>query len=113
MEQNRKKALEYVGDDIVMKEFEEAIENKTQDKTIVEEYDKEWEWTDLGRQKGRLEGKEEGRQEGEAIGDEKGRIATAKNMMKDNLPLHKIVKYTQLAEEEILSIKNTLNESET
>ena len=90
-----------------MKKFEEAIENKTQDKTIIEGYDKEWEWTDLGRQKGRLEGKEEGRIEGR----EEGKIELIKNMLRADIPMQKIIECTQLEEKQILAIKNTLEES--
>ena len=42
IEENRKKALEYVGDDIVMKEFYELIEEKSLDNDLYEAYDKEW-----------------------------------------------------------------------
>ncbi len=42
IKENRKKALEYVGDDIVMKEFDKEVEKRSKDDELIEAYDKEW-----------------------------------------------------------------------
>ena len=66
IEENRKKALEYVGDDIVMMEFEEEVEKRSKDDELIEAYDKEWAIKELALR----EGKEIGIEQGKEIGIE-------------------------------------------
>ena len=49
--------------------------------------------------------KEEGLEEGRAEGSKQEKIEIAKNMLKDNMPIDVIVKYTNLTEEEIENLK--------
>ena len=66
IEENRKKALEYVGDDIVMMEFEEKVKKRSKDDELIEAYDKEWAIKELALR----EGKEIGIEQGKEIGIE-------------------------------------------
>ena len=66
IEENRKKALEYVGDDIVMMEFEEEVKKRSKDDELIEAYDKEWAIKELALR----EGKEIGIEQGKEIGIE-------------------------------------------
>ena len=52
------------------------------------------------RMAGRAEGREEGRQEGLAT----GHAETALELLKDKMPLDKIIKYSQMNEEEIYAL---------
>jgi len=54
-----------------------------------------------GREEGRKEGMEKGREEGMEKGMEKGRIETAKVMKQAGEPMEKIMRYTQLTQEEV------------
>ena len=59
-----------------------------------------------GRRKSELEtAKEDGRNEGIEIGEKKAKIEIAKSMLKDNLPIEMIKKYSGLSKEEIERIK--------
>jgi predicted transposase/invertase (TIGR01784 family) len=62
-----------------------------------------------GREEGKLEGREEGklegREEGIAIGGEKRALEMAKEMLTDNEPIAKIIKYTGLTAEQIEKLK--------
>ena len=69
-----------------------------------------------GLQKGLQKGLEKGRAEGEAKGLEKGleqgRIEMALDMLADNEPIEKIVKYSHLPESKILELKaSSLNDA--
>lgn len=53
IEENRKKALEYIGDDIVMMEFEEEVKRRSKDDELIEAYDKEWAIKELALREGK------------------------------------------------------------
>ena len=58
-----------------------------------------------GLEQGHEQGLEKGRAEGEIKGLEKGRIEMALDMLVDNEPIEKIVKYSHLPESKILELK--------
>ena len=58
-----------------------------------------------GIQKGKELGKEEGLKEGKELGSQQKAIEIAKNMLKDNLPLEVIEKYSGLTIEEIKKLR--------
>ena len=58
-----------------------------------------------GHEQGHEQGLEKGRAEGEIKGLEKGRIEMALDMLSDNEPIEKIVKYSHLPESKILELK--------
>ena len=94
IEENRKKALEYVGDDIVMKDFDELIKEKSLDDDLYEAYDKEWALRDqaerdgyqsgyeIGINDGLKEGMKKGLEEGRTKGLEEGREEVKKEIIK-------------------------------
>ncbi len=59
---------------------------------------------DDGRSEGRAEGRAEGRTEGRAEGLTEGRTETALDMLRDNEPIEKIIKYSHLPKERILEL---------
>ena len=59
IEEDRKKALEYVGGDILMKNLEETIEEVSLDDDLYEAYDKEWALKDQAERDGKEEHKRE------------------------------------------------------
>ena len=63
IEEDRKKALEYVGDDIVMNDFEKIIEEKSLDDDLYEAYDKEWALKDQALKEGIEQGIEQEKKE--------------------------------------------------
>ena len=69
-------------------------------KDIVGLYDKE-----LHEEKLRITELEEAREKGIEIGTKRSILETAKNMLKDNLDIEMISKYTGLSEEEINNLK--------
>ena len=73
-----------------MEEFIKDAKDASRDNDTLTSYDKEWEM--------KLWGKEEGIEE--------TKINIVKNMLKDNLPIEKIIKYTSLTEEDIKDIQN-------
>ena len=81
-----------------MEEFIKEAKDASCDNETLTSYDKEWET--------KLWGREEGREEGKKIGIEETNIKIVKNMLKDNLSIEKIIKYTSLTEEEIKDIQN-------
>ncbi|MCK5055960.1 MAG: hypothetical protein KAT34_04855 [Candidatus Aminicenantes bacterium] len=48
--------------------------------------------------------RKEGRKEGQKEGQKKGKIETAKQMLLDNIPIKKVVKYTGLTEKEVKAL---------
>ena len=58
--------------------------------------------------KGKREGRKEGREAGRKEGRKEGRESTALNMLRDNMGITSIMKYTQLPEERILELAKTL-----
>lgn len=71
----------------------EAAEKSAKDAKAREEYVKE-------------EAKEEGRMEGRVEGEKGKAIEIAKRMLSDNEPMEKIIRYTELTEDEINAVKN-------
>lgn len=89
LEDDREKALEYIGDDTIMKEYEEAIDEIRISDDITESYDKMWAIEDEAFNRGKHEGLEQGKEE---------LIAT---MIDNGLNIEDISKYTGLSIEEI------------
>ncbi|WP_367364648.1 Rpn family recombination-promoting nuclease/putative transposase [Candidatus Tisiphia endosymbiont of Nedyus quadrimaculatus] len=58
-----------------------------------------------GREEGREEGREKGREEGREKGREEERISMAKEMLLNNEPMEKIIKYTKLSKSQIENLK--------
>ena len=54
-----------------------------------------------GKKRGKEEGKIVGEARGKIIGEKQGRIKTAMEMIKDNVSLKTIVKYTKLSKKEV------------
>ena len=116
LEENKKKALEYVGDNIVMKDLEDRISDWTLSDDLRESYDKEWALKDQalrdgyldgfneGKQDGREEGIKEGIKEGIREGKKQNKIEIIKNMLNNGLSKEEISKYTNMTLEEINSI---------
>ena len=77
-----------------MEEFIKDAKDASRDNDTLTSYDKEWETKLWGREEGREEGIKE------------TKINIVKNMLKDNLPIEKIIKYTSLTEEEIKDIQS-------
>ncbi len=60
---------------------------------------------DEGLREGKLEGMQVGRTEGKIEGKLEGKIEIAKEMLRDNEPIEKIMKYSKLPREEILGLR--------
>ena len=54
----------------------------------------------IGEKRGKKEGKEEGKEEGK----KEGKKEIAKQMLLDNMPIEKVIKYTGLTEKEIKAL---------
>ncbi len=65
------------------------------------------------KEEARAEGWEEGRQEGRQEGSVQGREQTAIRMLKDNMPISKIILYSSLSESRILELQQNLNNDPT
>ncbi len=61
-----------------------------------------------GRKEGREEGHKEGREEGREEGQKEAQNATAIEMLKENMPIELIVKFTKLSVEDIQKLKQNL-----
>ena len=80
--------LKELGDDIIMNEYIEEAEEVSFEEGLGEAYDKEWALKDEGKREGSCDKAKE----------------IAKNMLKDNLDIETIAKYTDLSIEEIKSL---------
>ncbi len=100
IEQDIKSALEYVGEDIVMKEFMKESETKSYDDDLREAYNKEEALKDQFYRDGMREGREEGYKE--------NNLEIAKKMLKANESVDKIMLYTSLSEKELAKLKEAL-----
>lgn len=60
-----------------------------------------------GLEEGRAEGKAEGRAEGKIEGRDDERVAIALDMLAENEPVEKIVKYSHLPEEKVLELRDS------
>ena len=63
---------------------------------------------EIEREEGRAEGREEGRAEGRAEGRVESREENAKAMLKDNMDVKLVVKYSGLPESQVLMLKASL-----
>ena len=59
---------------------------------------------EIGMKKGLAEGLEKGRAEGRAEGEENAKIATARRMLADGLPVETIAKYSELSIERVMEL---------
>ncbi len=89
--------LKGLGDEKVMNEYLKEAEEVSFEDGFGEAYDKEWALKDEGKTEGRIEGRIEGKRE--------EKIEIAKNMLKDNVDINLIKKYTNLTEEEITALE--------
>ena len=89
--------LKGLGDEKVMNEYLKEAEEVSFEDGFGEAYDKEWALKDEGKTEGRIEGRIEGKRE--------EKIEIAKNMLKDNVDINLIKKYTNLTEEEITELE--------
>ena len=96
LEENKQKALEYVGDDIVMKDLEERISDWTLSDDLRESYDKEWALKDQAKREGVIEGIEQGRKE--------EKIEIIKKLLASDMSVEEISKITDIPVEEINSL---------
>lgn len=80
--------LKGLGDEKVMNEYLKEAEEVSFEGDFGEAYDKEWAL------------KDEGKREGIELGEKNKAKEIAKNMLKDNVDINTIKKYTNLTEEE-------------
>ena len=62
----------------------------------------------IGKEQGISIGKEQGISIGEAKGITFARLETAKNMLKDNVPINTIIKYTGLSQKDIKTLEKEI-----
>ena len=104
--------LNSLGGDTLMDEYVKEAEEVSFEGGVGEAYDKEWALRDQGYRDGLSQGKIEGRAQGLSQGLSQGisqginkrNIEIARNMLKDNLAIDVISKYTGLSIEEIKSL---------
>ena len=101
--------LNDLGGENIMDEYVKEAEEVSFEGGVGEAYDKEWALRDQGYRDGLSQGKVEGREEGKAEGISEGKnernIEIARNMLKDNISVESISKYTDLSINEINSLK--------
>ena len=90
------KDYEYLTGDAATRRLEELRE-----KAIYDEYFAYERGEEIGIEKGEARGKIIGEKHGKIIGEREGRIKTAIEMIKDNVNLETIAKYTGLNEKEL------------
>lgn len=104
----RQKVMSEYKKKISNEEFLEALWDPEWDKQMIINTERKI-GREEGRKKGRKEGQKEGREEGIKKGKREGikesKIATAKEMLADDVPIEKIAKYTTLTLEEIQNLK--------
>ena len=93
LEENKQKALEYVGDDIIMKDLEERISDWTLSDDLRESYDTEWALKDEAKREGVIQGIEQGKSE------------IIKKLLTSGMTVEEISKITDIPVEEIQQIK--------
>ena len=89
--------LKGLGDEEVMQAYIKEAETVSFEGNFGEAYDKEWALKD--------EGKREGIELGKREGIELSKKEIAKNMLKDNVDINTIKKYTNLTEEELIALE--------
>lgn len=97
LEENKQKALEYVGDDIIMKDLEERISDWTLSDDLRESYDKEWALKDEAKREGVIQGIEQGMKQGKSD--------IIKKLLESGMKVEEISKITDIPVEEIQHIK--------
>lgn len=85
--------LKGLGDEKVMNEYLKEAEEVSFEGDFGEAYDKEWAL------------KDEGKREGIELGEKNKAKEIAKNMLKDNVDINTIKKYTNLTEEELTALE--------
>ena len=110
-EDNEELSKVYEGESI-MEEYVKDAKRASMEDDIVGLYDKELHEEKLriteleeAREKGIATGMKQGMAAGIAKGKKESILETAKNMLKDNLDIEMISKYTGLSEEEINNLK--------
>ena len=93
--------LNDLGGENIMDEYVKEAEKVSFEGGVGEAYDKEWALRDQGYRDGLSQGKAEGKIEGFS----QGKVEIAKNMLKDNIPVESISKYTSLSIDEIKNLK--------
>ena len=104
IEEDRKKALEYVGDDIVMNDFEKLIEEKSLDDDLYEAYDKEWALKDQALRDGMEKGIEQGIVQGIEQGSKNKQREMIIEMLNKGAFISEISYLTSVSEEYIENI---------
>ena len=102
IEENKKKALEYVGDDIVMKELEEEVVKRSRDSELLEAYDKEWAIKDQAMRDGYDSGLEKGLEQGL----EQGKSEIIIKLLNSGMTIEEISNITEIPIEEITKIRD-------
>ena len=109
--------LNDLGGENIMDEYVKEAEKVSFEGGVGEAYDKEWALRDQGYRdglsqgkaegfsQGKVEGREEGKAEGISEGKNERNIEIARNMLKDNISVESISKYTDLSINEINSLK--------
>ena len=101
LEENKQKALEYVGDDIIMKDLEERISDWTLSDDLRESYDKEWALKDQAKREGVIQGIEQGIEQGM----KQGKSEIINKLLDSGMTVEEISKITDMPIEEIQHIK--------
>ncbi len=102
LEENPKKALEYVGDDIVMQELNSRISEFCLSDDLRESYDKEWALKDQARREGIIQGIDQGMEQG----IEQGKSEIITKFLISGMTVEEISNITDIPKEIIESIKN-------
>ena len=105
--------LNDLGGENIMDEYVKEAEEVSFEGGVGEAYDKEWALRDQGYRdglsKGKAEGFSQGKVEGKAEGISQGKnernIEIARNMLKDNISVESISKYTGLSIEEVNKLR--------
>ena len=103
--ENIEKSKEFGKDIKVMEEYVDEAEKISNDKELKEVYDMEYEYTNIGFERGMQKGNEQGLEQGLEQGQLLKQQEIARNMLKDNVDIETIAKYTNLTIEEINSLK--------
>ncbi len=106
LEENPKKALEYVGDDIVMQELNSRISEFCLSDDLRESYDKEWALKDQARREGIIQGIEKGIEQGMEQGMEQGKAEIITKLLTSGMTVEEISKITGIPTDEILALSS-------
>lgn len=106
LEENPKKALEYVGDDVVMKELNSRISEFCLSDDLRESYDKEWALKDQAKREGFIDGKREGFVDGKLEGKRESESRLITQFLASGMSVEEISKITKLSTQYILDLTN-------